>query len=139
MKPRVITFYLYLRTRAFHTEPPFITFYSYLLTRALNTKPPFITFYSYLQTRALNTETSFYNFPFIFKARATQFDCCVQVKSFFLFLFSAALVKPINKFKSLLFTVGTILLAAFVTAFGKIKIPDAGYSVIAPVKQKQFA
>ena len=99
-------------------------------------KPRFITFYSCLLTRALNTETSFYNFPFIFKARATQFDCCVQVKSFFLFLFSATLDKPINKLKSLLFTVGTILLATFVTAFGKIKMPDAGYSVIAPVKTK---
>ena len=118
MKPRFISCYSYLQTCTWNAKPRFITFYSYLWTRVLNTKHCFITSHSHLKCTQLNLIVAF------------------KYKLSFCFYSLPLLTSRSTKLKSLLFTVGTILLAAFVTAFRKIKMPDASYSVILPVKTK---
>ena len=81
-------------------------------------------------------ETLFYSFPFTLKCAQLNLIVAFKSKLSFCFYSLPLLTSRSTKLKSLLFTVGTILLAAFVTAFRKIKMPDASYSVIPPVKTK---
>ena len=115
------------------------SFYSFLFIFTNSHMERETSFYNFLlifMNSHFEHETLFYSFPFTFKVRATQSDCCIQVKIIFLFYSLPLLTSRSTKLKSLLFTVGTILLAAFVTAFRKVKMPDASYSVILPVKTK---